>query len=1295
MSVNYESNFSAGVPGDIPPAPPNDPATNDESRAHLAPLLRRKQELKISTEHHASRLIRDLELTRQEPDPSDEPIQGITFDQLSSRYQALLDNPRSIIDDDTFVNLLTQLKRYGQQLRKEEAEGAEKEKLETLKKRLTELYDYRNRLDWSYLNDFSEIGPATRKIDTPLVEGDITSLEADERAAFHRPFERSSEQSSVRNMENNVIRFNSEETLKSIAHDQAATGEVFASDPAINTPLFNRVYQTIIAPRIVAHIAVGNITQRQAEEVARRIVNTYQPSTTSGAEPRGVPAFKEIAAVAPAVSDLEETLTVFAEKNHRFLFEAMLRSESVPVIRDLVTRAEAIDPHFRLQNMIDHRYESVYPRNTSSSMLTLLGSVRVNPYLQPELRLWDALVHGLGDQLFDRGELDRLSTEVQQQIYANVRKYQTSPNFNRKNIEDLWGVSKNHPERRVYLPVIIRSLLHASHAFTDIDQSAQAMLYEVLTSLTPDELTYFSQQGYPAIAPLQTLLRQHPRVLHRERGWVRSEYDIPIKKQFYRAVADFSFQSFAHPESTEKDRSAAFYNLDYAWREMFDWAKPPVVLFSDEFNPEDPVMSQWMLLVTRYTDKILRETQRYEDIPDYTTTRQFQQAIVKLRRAHFDKSVPAHKRAFLKNPTVLALLARQPEKADEMLAVIFHDANFDELSLLMAPGEPLALGQDAVMEEVFSGDNASEKIREIIEGFRQKKPIWDILFETARRAYGEPLRNSDSNYPIDTLPTHDGPITVSTLLQRHRDAATHNQHPTELEAIIDDQEYIKILENDTPSVIPFARFKAATKERIFHRYLATVIQRSREEEIKHRADERNRSLASARLETGVWNVHGSAIDYLDSILLNGNLSGEVLTRGVDQKNFPFHAEFIRFERNDGDAPLSEMITSHESLAIYGTSSRHGGMMGDQGQMFYLYDRAHADYEKGKDCEPAEGGWSGHRIVLGGVPSTEVTGIILRYPDATLQRAMTAIVENGFYIPLYDFQGNLLFTPEQYDQHQKDWNLGVTVPLWDFTFKVGDEKGGHKPAGEYVIPTETGTSRRYYVKFAQPAVSTPNSRGAEEMELEDKSGIWNEYLADSIYRHLGIPVANTAIVRTNRVYGHASETHEAYNPFSVDGRMYGRAAEMLPYDPTVPLETIDAQVKNGFIIDALIANWDMIKAKDLTAAMSGNVIMSGGKVVRIDNGGALLFRARGVRKTPEDFGEEVKELDTMRDGYPGLTQDDIAQQLVLLKDKFTNNHVDSLVDSVRLHIRDRDTLKSLLKKRRDYILDYYRDLKPTA
>ncbi len=1287
MSVDYESNFSAGVPRDILPVPPTDPAGNDEPRVDLAPLLRRKQELKISTENHATRLIGDLELTHQKPDLSAE-TQVITYDQLHADYQTLLADPGSIIEGDTYARLHTRLKLYGQKLEKEEQEEKEKERLETLEKRLEELYDRRGRLSW---RGPEKVGAATQKIDRPLVEQDITTLEAKRREAFNRPYERREEQRSVRNMEENVPWFDIEQTLKQITQNQADVGEAFTGDPAVNVQLFDRLYQTTIAPRLVAHAAVGNITRQQAEEVARRIVDAYQPITTSGAEPRGAPAFKEIAAIAPAVSDLEDTLTALAEKRHRFIFEALLRNESVPVIRELVTRAETINPRYDLQSIIESRYQDIYPRTTLSRILSLLGTVRVYPFQQPEWNLWGALAHGPGTELFDPGEWERISSEAQRQIYSDVREYQTSPYFSRVAVEALWGVSKNHPERRAYFPVIIRSLLCSPHTFTDIDQSSRALLYEVLTSLTPEEVTHLSQEGYPAVAPLQTLFRQHPQVLHRGRGGV--DHDIPAKKQFYRAVAEFSFQSFVHPESTDKDKSAAFYNLDYAWREMFDWTKPQAVLFSDEFNPEDPIMAKWILLVTRYNDKILTQTQRHEVIPDEATIQQFQQASVKLRHAYGDESGAVHKRAFIKNPAVLALLARQPEKADEMLGIIFHDANFDELSLLMAPGGPLTLGQDAVMEEVFSAENASEKIREIIESFRHKKPIWDMLFDTSRRAYGEQLRKSDSIYPIDTVPSHDGAITVSELFRRHRQAARQNHHPTELETMIGDKEYLKVLERDAPDAIPFARFNPVTKERIFHQYLTTLIQRSRDEDIKRRADERNRTLAFPRIGTGAWNVHGSAIDYLDSILLNGNLSGEVLPRGVDQKNFPFHAEFIRFERTESDAPIPEMIARHERLAVYGGSSRHGGGMGDQGQIFYLYDRAHAEYEKDKDCEPPEGGWPGHRIVLGGVPSTEVTGIILRYPDATLRRAMTAIVENGFYIPLYDFNGNLLFTPEQYDQHRKDWNLDVTVPLWDFAFKVADEKGSHKPAGEYIIPTESGTSQRYYVKFAQPSVSTPDSQSAEEMELEDKSGIWNEYLADSIYRHLGIPVANTAIIRTNRVYGHASQA-QTYNPFIVDGRMYGRAAEMLPHDHA-PFETIDTQVKNGFLIDALIANWDMIKAKDLTAAMSGNVLMSGGKAVRIDNGGALLFRARGVRKTPEDFGENVKELETMRDGYPGLTEDDIANQVVLLKDRLKDHDVDTLVDSVRLHEKDRTALKYLLKKRRDYILDYFKDLQPAA
>ncbi|MDO8302737.1 MAG: hypothetical protein Q7T18_05820, partial [Sedimentisphaerales bacterium] len=119
---------------------------------------------------------------------------------------------------------------------------------------------------------------------------------------------------------------------------------------------------------------------------------------------------------------------------------------------------------------------------------------------------------------------------------------------------------------------------------------------------------------------------------------------------------------------------------------------------------------------------------------------------------------------------------------------------------------------------------------------------------------------------------------------------------------------------------------------------------------------------------------------------------------------------------------------------------------------------------------------------------------------------------------------------------------------------------------------------------------------------------------------------------------------------------------------------------GFIVDALLANWDIMK--------SDNTLMSKGMLYRIDNGGALLFRAQGERKAMAEFSGKVGELETMRHAYHGLTKEDIDTQVAFMKERFTNETIDRLVDSVRLPGTDRDFLKRVLRERRDYIVNYF-------
>lgn len=82
----------------------------------------------------------------------------------------------------------------------------------------------------------------------------------------------------------------------------------------------------------------------------------------------------------------------------------------------------------------------------------------------------------------------------------------------------------------------------------------------------------------------------------------------------------------------------------------------------------------------------------------------------------------------------------------------------------------------------------------------------------------------------------------------------------------------------------------------------------------------------------------------------------------------------------------------------------------------------------------------------------------------------------------------------------------------------------------------------------------------------------------------------------------------------------------------------------------------------------------------------MSRAQGDRKP--NFGSAVTELETMRNSYPGLTSGEISEQIVNLREVFTDEIIDQQVDGVRLGQQDRDFLKATLRDRRDYIISYF-------
>ena len=150
-------------------------------------------------------------------------------------------------------------------------------------------------------------------------------------------------------------------------------------------------------------------------------------------------------------------------------------------------------------------------------------------------------------------------------------------------------------------------------------------------------------------------------------------------------------------------------------------------------------------------------------------------------------------------------------------------------------------------------------------------------------------------------------------------------------------------------------------------------------------------------------------------------------------------------------------------------------------------------------------------------------------------------------------------------------------------KMTAGQGGSNPGGYY-----TGTDGgKYYVKF-----------------YKDAAQAYNEHLANTIYRDLGINAADTTVFKDAQ--GRTVYVSKIIENEGTLGSSYSKAnAE---------------SILKGFAADVLLGNWDVI------GMSSDNIVkLPGGEVARIDNGGSLLYRAKAGRK-PMDALEKISEWD---------------------------------------------------------------------
>jgi len=150
----------------------------------------------------------------------------------------------------------------------------------------------------------------------------------------------------------------------------------------------------------------------------------------------------------------------------------------------------------------------------------------------------------------------------------------------------------------------------------------------------------------------------------------------------------------------------------------------------------------------------------------------------------------------------------------------------------------------------------------------------------------------------------------------------------------------------------------------------------------------------------------------------------------------------------------------------------------------------------------------------------------------------------------------------------------------------------------------------------------------------------EAIADELYRAAGLDVPEGVLYET-------SDGPVKLTLFEDDTTAFGNLKG-------AKLTKASGELSDGFAMDALLGNWDVV-------GMSGDnvLVTKSGKVLRIDNGGSLRYRAMGSLKSGDQWTDEVLELKTMRDAatnpqtakaFGKLSDEDVAKQIRQLADR---------------------------------------------
>ncbi|MBT3817449.1 MAG: hypothetical protein HOE80_01365 [Candidatus Magasanikbacteria bacterium] len=302
-------------------------------------------------------------------------------------------------------------------------------------------------------------------------------------------------------------------------------------------------------------------------------------------------------------------------------------------------------------------------------------------------------------------------------------------------------------------------------------------------------------------------------------------------------------------------------------------------------------------------------------------------------------------------------------------------------------------------------------------------------------ASGEEVLNKMKNKGIEELPEKEQE-ELSFFLRRLKVLFDNSQLGEFKESEVDPELSLSDLEKRYTDLKENLGVKEgqSVSERIVEMYLRPLGYKTMDEILEKMDGERekshNRGIEIAKhIKNGKFNIELHDIlksvnaEYVSNILQNGSVSKEFLGSSSDSDMTPFDTDVFRVQEESGvnDKSFAEVLDSRGLFSFGGVAF----IIKDRGQFqdttsFRGVDRKERKYDKDKYEIFHTGVWGKeHYGIRTGFPSTEIDCMVFSnsIDDRKREDVFIEIAQNNFYIPVVDEKGNLIFTPEMYEEYR--------------------------------------------------------------------------------------------------------------------------------------------------------------------------------------------------------------------------------------------------------------------------------------